>query len=94
MEENKITSLIENIPRLQWACRRGMLELDVLLGNFLNEAYPQLSVRQKKQFVALLECADPEIYAWLIESASAQANASIAEIIMAIREHARTRIST
>ena len=53
-------------PKLRWACRRGMLELDVILGNFLNEAYPALSEEDKERFVELLNCTDPELFAWLM----------------------------
>lgn len=30
-------------PRLRWNCRRGVLELNVLLGNFLDKAYLDLT---------------------------------------------------
>ena len=43
-------------PRLRWSCRRGMLELDVLLGNFLEEAYFGLTPSEQELFVKLLEC--------------------------------------
>ena len=32
-------TLTDNKPRLRWACRRGMLELDVLFMPFVEEAY-------------------------------------------------------
>ncbi len=62
MLENELSK-----KRLQWQCRRGMLELDVLLGRFLENYYDQLSVQQKQDFIALLQISDPEIYSWLMQ---------------------------
>ena len=31
-----------DFSRLRWRCRRGMLELDLLLGRFVNEHYREL----------------------------------------------------
>jgi len=59
-------SLIDNKPRLRWACRRGMLELDVLFMPFVEEAYEQLSEKDKVIFERLLECQDPELFAWFM----------------------------
>ena len=52
--------------RLQWQCRRGMLELDILLNRFLQQQYTKLTVQQQRDFVALLSVADTELYAWLM----------------------------
>ncbi|XQW84312.1 succinate dehydrogenase assembly factor 2 [Thalassotalea piscium] len=52
--------------RLKWACRRGMLELDVLLMPFVDEAYDQLSETDKFTFERLLTCQDPELFAWFM----------------------------
>ncbi len=59
-------SLIDNKPRLRWACRRGMLELDVLFMPFVEEAYEQLAEKDKLIFERLLECQDPELFAWFM----------------------------
>lgn len=59
-------SLSENKPRLRWACRRGMLELDVLFMPFVEEAWDDLTKQQKHDFDRLLECDDPELFAWFM----------------------------
>lgn len=59
-------SLTDNKPRLRWACRRGMLELDVLFMPFVDEAYDDLSAEDKLTFERLLECQDPELFAWFM----------------------------
>lgn len=55
-----------NKARLRWACRRGMLELDVLFMPFVEQAYDDLSDADKLTFERLLECDDPEIFAWFM----------------------------
>lgn len=52
--------------RLKWQCRRGLLELDILLGEFLEKHYTDLSEEQQLQFQQLLSCHDQDILAWLM----------------------------
>lgn len=54
------------IARVRWACRRGMLELDVLFQPFVENYYEQLSVEDKHTFVRLLEGEDPVLFAWFM----------------------------
>jgi antitoxin CptB len=59
-------SLTDNKPRLRWACRRGMLELDVLFMPFVEDAYDLLSLKDKHIFERLLEEEDPVLFAWFM----------------------------
>ena len=52
--------------RLKWACRRGMLELDVLLLPFVDEAFDALPFEQQETFERLLTCDDPDLFAWFM----------------------------
>ena len=52
--------------RLRWACRRGMLELDVLFMPFVDEAYDDLDAKQQEAFRRLLTCDDPDLFAWFM----------------------------
>ncbi|ABZ75643.1 protein of unknown function DUF339 [Shewanella halifaxensis HAW-EB4] len=54
------------LSRVKWACRRGMLELDVLFQPFVEEHYEAMSVEDKIVLVKLLECEDPELFAWFM----------------------------
>ncbi len=81
------------IAKLTWACRRGMLELDVLLGNFLKEAYSNLAPADQTLFEDLLQCTDPELFRWLLGSEIPEAE-KIKKITDMIRHHARTRIQS
>jgi antitoxin CptB len=55
-----------NPARVRWGCRRGMLELDILLLPFFETKFQGLNLKQQTDFVRLLECTDPELYAWLM----------------------------
>jgi antitoxin CptB len=44
--------------RLRWRCRRGLLELDLLLERFLVQDYDRLSQWEKDCFARLLETDD------------------------------------
>lgn len=52
--------------RLLWACRRGMLELDLLLLPFVEQIYPNLAEADQDRFERLLTEPDPQILAWLM----------------------------
>ena len=52
--------------RLQWRCRRGIRELDLLLRRFLEQGYERLSHEDKWMFEYLLDQNDPDLLAWLM----------------------------
>lgn len=45
--------------QLRTKCRRGMLELDIILQRFLQNGYLQTTDEEKEQFLSLLELQDP-----------------------------------
>ena len=51
--------------RLRWRCRRGLLELDVLLAAYLDRAGPALDGEEGRRLSRLLEYPDAELLAWL-----------------------------
>ncbi|MDR0217627.1 MAG: FAD assembly factor SdhE [Enterobacteriaceae bacterium] len=57
---------IDNKARIHWACRRGMRELDISIMPFFEYEYDSLSEDDKRIFVRLLECADPDLFNWLM----------------------------
>jgi antitoxin CptB len=60
------TQHVVNKARLKWACRRGMLELDVLFIPFVDEAYDDLSSKDQHTFERLLTEQDPDLFAWFM----------------------------
>ncbi|MBD2814179.1 FAD assembly factor SdhE [Xenorhabdus sp. Flor] len=57
---------IDNKARIHWACRRGMRELDISIMPFFEYEYDSLSDDEKRIFVRLLECPDPDLFNWLM----------------------------
>lgn len=51
--------------QLQWRCRRGVRELDILFSRFLQQDYPHLNLAERETFQRLLEVQDPVIMDWL-----------------------------
>jgi antitoxin CptB len=75
---------LKNIDRLRWQCRRGMLELDLLLEAFLDQHYPTLSPRLQRHFLQLLDFPDPVIHAWCV-TGEAPEDEEFNELATAIR---------
>jgi antitoxin CptB len=59
-------SNLDSKAKLRWACRRGMLELDVLLRPFVDDAYDALNDKDKSIFQRLLTADDPDLFAWFM----------------------------
>lgn len=74
-----------DLTRLLWQCRRGMLELDLLLIPFANEQYLKLPQEKKDAFNALLHFPDPVVFAWLMGSESPN-EPELIEIVKFIRD--------
>ncbi len=68
---------------LQWRCRRGTKELDVMLTNFLESKYESLSDKQIIDFNSLLDAQDTHLWYWLIgkEHPKDQSLVDILEVI-------------
>lgn len=75
--------------KYQWRCRRGMLELDLILEKFIQTSLDQLSPHQLKIFSKLLECHDPDLYSWLM-GYSSPVDQDFLELVTYIRSHFRT----
>ena len=52
--------------RLRWKCRRGMLELDLLLNDFMKRGYAQLDVDGQDCFDRLLDYPDAVLLEWFM----------------------------
>jgi antitoxin CptB len=52
--------------RLEWRCRRGMKELDILLVRYVRERLPAASSDERDAFTEFLELPDPDIARYLL----------------------------
>lgn len=69
--------------KLAWACRRGMLELDILLNRYLEERYELASLQDQAKFRSLLECQDQDLFDWMIKKQPCE-DENLIEIIVGI----------
>lgn len=74
--------------RLYWHSRRGMLELDVLLLGFLENAYPDVSAEDKASYRKLLDCEDNVLFSWLMRRSRPEEE-DLARIVDLILAHAQ-----
>lgn len=72
---------------IRWRLRRGMRELDILLEGFYEACYPDLPDPARRAFVALLECEDDDLWAWLT-GRDMPARDDLADAVRRIRRHA------
>ena len=57
----------KRVNRLKWACRRGMLELDVLFFAICRSCIcTSWYDADKLTFERLLTCDDPDLFAWFM----------------------------
>ena len=68
----------------RWQCRRGMLELDLLLNNFVDKKVDVLTQQQKKTFELLLSYPDQTLLDLLLGNA-VSSDPSIAIIVQQIQ---------
>jgi len=79
--------------RLHFHCRRGMLEIDLILLAFFERAQARLSDEQWADFTDLLEEQDPDLYNWLMgfgEPESVKLKAMVDEIRRTIQPKNRS----
>jgi antitoxin CptB len=79
----------EEINRMRWASRRGMLELDLVLEPFVAARYGQLDESDRQRFQRLLTCEDQELFAWFLRREK-PADEELAAIVRTILEFSRT----
>ena len=70
--------------RLRWQCRRGMLELDVILNRFLDQHWGDMDSDLKKEIELLLVCSDQELQKWLCEGM--EADIEVKNIVARLRQ--------
>ena len=52
--------------KIKWQCRRGMLELDLILSRFIDSELEKLSQNELDILEKVLAAPDPELYSWLL----------------------------
>jgi len=76
-----------SLSRLRWQCRRGMLELDLMLQPFCDNDYLLLSKAEQKAFQLLLTTPDQDLLEYLMEQKTPD-NKDVADVVIKIRKAA------
>ena len=53
---------MKHLERVRWRARRGLLELDIVLGRFIETHYAQLDADGRQTFEALLDMPDNPLW--------------------------------
>ncbi|MDR2636903.1 MAG: succinate dehydrogenase assembly factor 2 [Zoogloeaceae bacterium] len=79
------------ISRLRWRCtRRAMLEMDLLLGGFLEEGFPELSPADQQRFAELADLEDMQLWPW-INGQEECADTRFSPLVARLRRYGETR---
>jgi antitoxin CptB len=81
----------EEINRMRWATRRGMLELDLVLEPFVASQYETLSEAERSCFQRLMLCEDQDLFAWFIQREK-PSDEELAGIVCQILDFARSAV--
>ncbi|MFV8816345.1 succinate dehydrogenase assembly factor 2 [Haliea sp. E17] len=79
----------DELNRMRWAARRGMLELDLVLEPFVNGRYQVLGEEDRARFRRLMESEDQDLFAWFLRREIPQ-DEELAAIVSDILDFART----
>ena len=69
--------------RLKWQCRRGMLELDVILNEYLERVWTSMDDEEMQTFYKLLKYTDQQLQGWLCDGKAP--DKEVAAIVRSIR---------
>ncbi len=73
--------------RMRWASRRGLLELDLFLEEFVADEFPRLPPDLKVLYRELMSSADQDMFEWLM--GRSDPDDTLKPIVSAIREYKR-----
>jgi len=76
----------QQIARMRFHCRRGMLEIDAMLQPYFEQHCAQFTPAECDRFERLLECTDQALYDWLIGKETPD-DPALAQLIADIRGH-------
>ena len=72
------------LDRVRWHCRRGLLELDLVLNHFVDNRYAQLAPEQKQALARLLDLPDNDLWD-LVTGRASISDEACAEIVGMLR---------
>ena len=73
------------LRRLAWRCRRGMLELDIVLQRFIAQHFDELTLAQLKALDDLLELPDTDFWTLISSDKITPKNIDTVNVVNKIR---------
>ena len=73
------------LKRIRWRCRRGMLELDIVLQRFIAQHFDDLTLSQLKAFDDLLELPDNDFWTLISSDKITPKNIDTVNVVNKIR---------
>jgi antitoxin CptB len=77
-------SNLEEIKKLRWRCRRGTLELDLMLVRYLDRCYLEAASDEQQTFRELLELEDSDLLRYMLGEQRPE-NPTLARLVELIR---------
>ncbi len=76
---------MKNLERIRWRSRRGLLELDIVLGRFIEQHYAQLDKAKQQAFEELLDTPDNPLWDMIAgkQEAAQESHQALLEMIRA-----------
>jgi len=78
----------EEVQRVYWHSRRGMLEIDLALMPFAEHQYALLPKDEQETYVRLLTSEDTDLFAWILQRRKPE-DAKLAAIMEKIIAYAK-----
>lgn len=77
--------------KVKWSCRRGMLELDVLLMPFFENCFDALLPNEQRDFIKLLDCDDNTLFKWFMHQGTSD-DAALANLVERIVSYRKAQL--
>ena len=84
--QDSVLSTEPPLGRLRWDCRRGMLELDIVLAQFMEQNFERLTPHEVEAFKDLLAYSDPDLWR-LIQSNEFSVNDNVTKVLQLLRQY-------
>ena len=80
-----------NKLRIEWDCRRGMLELDKIIMPFYKAHFDQLTDNKKDIFIRLLASTDLQLFSWFFNGRQSE-DAEVQAMVEYIQDVQKTNV--
>ena len=80
-----------NKLRIEWDCRRGMLELDKIIMPFYKTHFDQLTDDKKDIFIRLLAATDLQLFSWFFNGGQSD-DAEVQAMVEYIQDMQKTNV--